>query len=245
MLFCPGTNIVLPALFRCEQRQSCKILCGYTVFLCQVRICRDNSSEIIRLRKRDIAVLPLVRDLKNRREIQKAQAARELADMRIHQARLTQTQARLKTVRYKLSMSNVTVNVDSAIIIEGDLQKRIGAPVSQGTELFQIASIENIYVEINVPEGELKNVTLGGEGLLAIKSRPDYVYRFKTERISPTAEVKEQENTFAVRGEFVRKTPAWFRPGLTGIATIFSEKKTLWWIISHEAIDYLRIKLWW
>ena len=154
-------------------------------------------------------------------------------------------QARLKTVRYKLSMSNVTVNVDSAIIIEGDLQKRIGAPVSQGTELFQIASIENIYVEINVPEGELKNVTLGGEGLLAIKSRPDYVYRFKTERISPTAEVKEQENTFAVRGEFVRQTPPWFRPGMTGIAKIFSDKKTLWWIISHEAIDYLRIKLWW
>ena len=165
--------------------------------------------------------------------------------MRIHQARLAQTLAKLKTVRYKLSMSNVTVNADSAIIIEGDLQKKIGAPVNQGSELFQIASIENIYVEINVPEGELKNVTLGGEGLLAIKSRPDYVYRFKTERISPTAEVKDQENTFAVRGEFVYQTPSWFRPGMTGIAKIFSDKKTLWWIISHEAIDYLRIKLWW
>ena len=201
---------------------------------------RLNQTEL-KLEEADL----MAQEQDSRREIQKAQATHQLADMRIHQARLNQTQAKLKTVRYKLSMSEVTLNVDSAVIIEGDLQKRIGAPVNQGSELFQIASIENIYVEINVPEGELKNVTLGGEGLLAIKSRPDYVYRFKTERISPTAEVKEQENTFAVRGEFVRKTPAWFRPGMTGIAKIFSEKKTLWWIISHEAIDYLRIKLWW
>lgn len=180
-----------------------------------------------------------------RREIQKAQAARQLAEMRINQARLMQAQAKLKTVRYKLSMASIQAVADSAIIIEGDLQKRLGAPVHQGTELFQMAAIENLYVEINVPEQELRNVTLGGEGLLAIKSRPDYVYRFQTTLISPTAEVKEQENSFAVRGEFTRKTPAWFRPGMTGVAKIFAGKKSLWWILSHQAIDYLRIKLWW
>lgn len=181
----------------------------------------------------------------NRREIQKAQANHELADIRIQQAKLAQTLAKLKTVRYKLSKAIVRATADSAIIVEGDLQKRIGAPVNQGSELFQMALIENIYVEIDVSELEIKNVTLGGEGLLAIKSRPDYVYRFRTERISPTATVKDQENTFPVRGEFVRRTPAWFRPGMTGIAKIFAGKKTLWWILSHQAIDYLRLKLWW
>ena len=181
----------------------------------------------------------------NRREIQKAQANRELAEIRIQQAKLAQTQAKLKTVRYKLSKAVVRATADSAIIVEGDLQKRIGAPVSQGSELFQMALIENIYVEIDVSELEVKNVQLGGEGLLAIKSRPDYVYRFRTERISPTATVKDQENTFPVRGEFVSRTPAWFRPGMTGIAKIFAGKKTLLWILSHQAIDYLRIKLWW
>ena len=181
----------------------------------------------------------------NRREIQKAQANRELAEMRIQQAKLAQTQAKLKTIRYKLSKSVICATADSAIIVEGDVQKRIGAPVTQGSELFQMASIENIYVESSVSEQDIKNIKLGGEGLLAIKSRPDYVYRFRTERISPTATVKDQENTFAVRGEFVRQTPAWFRPGMTGITKIFSEKRTLWWILSHQAIDFLRLKLWW
>ena len=181
----------------------------------------------------------------NRREIQKAQANQELAEIRIQQAKLAQTQAKLETVRYKLSKAIIRATADSAVIVEGDLQKRIGAPVNQGSELFQMALIENIYVEINVSELEIKNVELGGEGLLAIKSHPDYVYRFRTERISPTAMVKDQENTFPVRAEFVRQTPAWFRPGMTGIGKIFAGKKTLWWILSHQAIDYLRLKLWW
>lgn len=181
----------------------------------------------------------------NRREIQKAQANRQLADLRIQQAKLAQTLAKLKTVRYKISRSVVRVEADSAVVVEGDLQKRIGAHVNQGSELFQLASIEDIYMEADVSELEINNVRLGGEGLLAIKSRPDFVYRFRTTLMNPTATVKEQENTFAVRGEFVRATPAWFRPGMTGIAKIFSEKHTLWWILSHQAIDYLRLKLWW
>ncbi|MCL4103507.1 efflux RND transporter periplasmic adaptor subunit [Fibrobacter sp. HC4] len=201
---------------------------------------RLNQTEL-KLEEADL----MAQEQDSRREIQKAQAAHQLAEMRIHQARLAQTQAKLKTVRYRLSMAVVAVTADSAVIIEGDLQKRIGAPVNQGTELFQMASIENIYVEINVPEQELRNVKLGTQGLLAIKSRPEYVYRFETQHISPTAEVKEQENTFAVRGEFVYQTPAWFRPGMTGIAKIFAGKRTLWWILSHQAIDYLRLKLWW
>lgn len=98
---------------------------------------------------------------------------------------------------------------------------------------------------MDVSEEEIKNVRLLSEGVMAIKSRPDYVYRFKVERILPKAFVKDQENTFQVRGEFIRKTPDWFRPGMTGIAKIESGKKTLWWILSHRALDYLRLRLWW
>lgn len=187
----------------------------------------------------------LAEEQNNRREIQKAQADQQLADMRIHQAKLTQTQAKLQIVRYKLSKAVVVASADSAIIIEGDLQKKIGAHVSQGTELFHVALIENIYVEVDVSEVEIENVELGKDGLLAVKSRPEQTFNFRTESISPTAIVKNQENVFPVRGEFSRKTPNWFRPGMTGLAKIYAGKKTLWWILSHQAIDFLRLKLWW
>ena len=187
----------------------------------------------------------LAEEQNNRREIQKAQAEQQLADMRIHQARLSQTLAKLQTVRYKLSKSEIFATVDSAIIIEGDLQKKLGAPVTQGSELIQMALIENIYVEVDVNEVEIENINLGSDGLLAVKSRPEQTFEFHTERINPTATVKDQENTFPVRGEFNKKIPGWFRPGMTGIAKIYAGNKTLWWILSHQAIDYLRLKLWW
>jgi len=207
-----------------------------------------KGQELLRLNKTELRLQEadlLAQEQDNRREIQKAQAAHELAEMRIQKARLAQTIAKLKSVRYKLSIASIRCAADSAVIIEGDPQKRIGAPVNQGTELFQLASIENIYVEIDVSELEIKNIGLDSEGLLAIKSRPSLLHRFRTERISPTATVKDQENVFSVRGEFIHGTPPWFRPGMTGIAKIHAGKKTLWWILSHQAIDFLRIKLWW
>ena len=187
----------------------------------------------------------LAEEQNNRREIQKAQADRQLADMRIHQARLSQTLAKLQTVRYKLSKSEILATVDSAIIIEGDLQKKLGAPVRQGSELIQMALIENIYVEVDVNEVEIENIRLGSDGLLAVKSHPEQTFTFRSDRINPTATVKDQENTFPVRGEFNQKIPGWFRPGMTGIAKIYAGKKTLWWILTHQAIDFLRLKLWW
>lgn len=45
-------------------------------------------------------------------------------------------------------------------------------------------------------------------------------FDFRTEHIGPMATVKDQENTFPVRGKFVGEIPDWFRPGMTGIAKI-------------------------
>ena len=179
------------------------------------------------------------------REIQKAQAATELADMRIAQAQLAQVRAKLKINRHKQEKSNILAMADSAIIIEGDLQKRIGAPVSLGEELFQIALIENIYVEVDVEEQEITHVKISAPGELALKSRPESVYAFTSVRVSPTSRVKEQENVFAVRGDFAEETPPWFRHGMAGIAKVKAVMQTLWWILTHQVVDYLRLKFWW
>ncbi|MFA6623717.1 MAG: efflux RND transporter periplasmic adaptor subunit [Fibrobacteraceae bacterium] len=179
------------------------------------------------------------------REIQKAQAAEELADMRIFGAKLEQTEAKLKTTRFKIEQSVIRSPVDGGVVIEGDLQKKSGAPVSLGSELFQIALIRDIYVNVDVNEMELENVHVGSEGVVAVKSRPDHEFRFRVTRINPSAKAKAEENVFEIRGEFVRAVPDWFRPGMTGVAKIESGRHTLWWILTHKLIDTLRLKLWW
>ncbi len=179
------------------------------------------------------------------REIQKAQANEELAQIRINTAKLDQTIAKLNTVRFQLEQSIIRSPFDQAVVIEGDLAKKTGAPVQQGGELFRIAMIQNTYAEINVDEEEIKNVLLGKTGQIALKTKPESGYSIHVTRINPAALIKEQANVFQVRAEFVRGVPPWFRPGMTGVAKIDAGDRTLWWIISHRTIDFLQLKLWW
>lgn len=179
------------------------------------------------------------------REIQKAQADEELAQIRIYTAKLEQANAKLNTVRYQLDQSILRSPFHNAVVVEGDLAKKTGAPVNQGEELFRIAMIQNIYAEVNVEEEEIRNLLEKQHGQIALKSRPENSYAIQVVRINPTANVKDQANVFQVRGEFTQEIPNWFRPGMTGIAKIDAGDRTLWWILSHRTIDFLLLKLWW
>jgi len=36
----------------------------------------------------------------------------------------------------------------------------------------------------------------------------------------------------------------WWRPGMTGLCKLSTEKRTLFWILTHRTVDFLRMKLW-
>ena len=179
------------------------------------------------------------------REIQKAQAGEDLAAIRINSAKLEQTTAKLNTTRYRLEQAVLRNDFGRAVVVEGDLEQKKGSPVHQGEELLKIARIENIYAEINVEESELRNVLNVSTGRIALKSRPSETFPVKIERINPSAIIKDKENVFLVRARFPSGTPEWFRPGMAGVAKIDAGHRTLWWIVSHKTIDFLRLKLWW
>jgi hypothetical protein len=37
----------------------------------------------------------------------------------------------------------------------------------------------------------------------------------------------------------------WWRPGMSGIGKIEAGERTLFWIIFHRTIDFLRMFFWW
>jgi hypothetical protein len=178
------------------------------------------------------------------REIQKAQAIEDLGAIRIGAARLDQTEAKLAATRWKLEQSSLRCSFPRAVVVEGTLEQKRGAPVRQGEELLKVARIENIYAEIDVDEGELRNLAGARTGELALKSRPSETFSVAIERINPAAMVKDKENVFLVRAR-LDSVPDWFRPGMAGIAKIDAGRRTLWWIVSHRTLDFLRLKLWW
>jgi multidrug resistance efflux pump len=183
---------------------------------------------------------------KNResREVEKARAAGELADMCIAQARYDQVAAKLDVNHFRLAQADIPSPYDG-VVIEGDLHEKIGSPVKQGEVLFKIGRLKDIYAQAKVSENEIHNIKILSEGQIALASRPQEPFDIVVTLVEPSAIVAEKDNVFPVRCKFKQTVPSWFRPGMTGISKINAGHRTLLWIASHRTIDVLRLKLWW
>jgi multidrug resistance efflux pump len=206
-----------------------------------------KGTTLLSLDKKDLlleeAGLIAERNRQNR-EVEKARAAGELADMCIAQARLDQTNARLDVNHYKLEQASIVAPLDG-VIVDGDQLERIGSPVKQGEILFRVGGIKDLYAESKVNENEIHNVKIGSSGQIALASRPQEPLDITIDLVEPSAVVAEKDNVFLVRSKFTNPVPPFLRPGMTGISKVNAGRKTLLWIVSHRTIDFLRLKLWW
>ena len=68
---CPWADIVSPALFGAEQRLTRKVLRSYAFLLCQSGGCRDDRTEIVCLREKDVVIFSFIRRFTDHCEVQK------------------------------------------------------------------------------------------------------------------------------------------------------------------------------
>ena len=174
---------------------------------------------------------------------QKDQAANDIADMRIDDAQAKQAQAQLDLVRYRLDNAVIKSTFDG-VVVEGDLRERIGSPVKQGDELFKVARIDTLYAEAEIPERDVEEIIGKSKGEIAFVTQPKLKYPVAVQIIEPAAITKKDGNVFLVRLQFEHDPENWWRPGMTGLCKIFTEKRTLFWILTHRTVDFLRMKLW-
>lgn len=179
-----------------------------------------------------------------RREEEKARAANELAEMRIGQAQAEQARVRLELVRFRLAQAEIKSPFD-AFLVEGDLKKRLGAPVRQGDILFKVARLDRLYVECKVHERDIHAVALHAPVDIAFASQPKDTFHAKVILIEPVAVTEERENVFVVRCELTGAPANWWRPGMTGVSKIEAGRRTFFWLLFHRTIDFLRLLLWW
>ncbi len=178
------------------------------------------------------------------REAEKDRAANDIAQMRIDEAQARQAQAQLDLVRYRLDHATIKSGLDG-IVVEGDLRERIASPVKQGDALFKIARIDTLYAEADIPERDVKEILGRTRGEIAFVTQPKLKYPVTVEMVEPAAVTKKDGNVFLVRLKPDGGAMSWWRPGMTGLCKITAEKRTLYWILTHRTVDFLRLKLWW
>lgn len=179
-----------------------------------------------------------------RKEAEKSRAAGKLAEMQIAQALGEQSEARWELIRHRLELAEVKVAFEG-FVVEGDLEERIGAPVSQGDALYRVARLDRLYVEAEVDEADIHEIIDSESAEIALFSRPNLKFPMKVTRIEPAAVPRTDGNRFMVRLEFEDEIQDWWRPGMAGLSKINVEKRTLAWIFTHKTVDFLRMWLWW
>jgi hypothetical protein len=178
-------------------------------------------------------------------EADKARAVGNLAEMEIAQARLAQADARLERVLHYLAQARAVAPFDG-VVVEGERKELMNAPVKKGDRLFKVARIDGLYVEMMVPEREIRYVKPGAAGTLRLVARPDLQIPFQLLTIIPMAQVKGQEgNHFLIKARLAQAPEAWWRPGMSGMARIEAGQRNILWIWTHHLADNLRMKLWW
>ncbi len=177
-------------------------------------------------------------------EAERAEADKKLADLRAARAAFAQAQARVDLVDYRLKRAEMRAPFDG-VVVDGDLRERIGAPVKPGDVLMKVSRLAGLYVEMRVPERDVDLIAASREAEVAFTTRPEDTFTVNVERIEPAAQVEREGNVFVVRGLLTADRPDWMRPGMSGVAKVESEPRTLAWIATHRLTDFLRLKLWW
>jgi multidrug efflux pump subunit AcrA (membrane-fusion protein) len=178
-------------------------------------------------------------------EAEKARSDKGLAEMRIAHAMRTQAIASHDLTAYQIEQARVRTPIDG-VVVEGDLQKLLGVPVRRGDALFQVASLERMYVTVDVDERDIHEINGGMTGEVAFIGRPDQYYPIRVERIDPVAEVRDGRNIFSVRAAFIQpESVDWWRPGMSGVVKLDAGDRQIIWILTHRTVEFLRMLLWW
>ncbi|MDE3068725.1 MAG: efflux RND transporter periplasmic adaptor subunit [Verrucomicrobiota bacterium] len=177
------------------------------------------------------------------RQAEKDRADGHIADMRIDEAQARQAQAQLDLVRYRLDHAVIRAGF-RGVVVEGDLRERIGSPVKQGDVLFKVARINTLYAQADIRESDVQHVLGRSRGEIAFVTQPKLKFPVTIQTIEPAAVTKKDGNVFLVRLRPVNGPAPWWRPGMTGLCKLSTDKRTLFWILTHRTVDFLRMKLW-
>lgn len=171
-----------------------------------------------------------------------AQARADRSQMVTFQAKAAEAQALLSLVETQLVRARIEAPFDG-IVIKGDLNQNLGAPVQRGEVLMVLAPNDSFRLILEVDEADVAAIRPGQRGALALAAQPDRTLSFVTRRIVPVASTAEGRNYFEVEAALEQNLPQ-LRPGLSGVAKVDAGWRPIGWLFGHRALDWLRLAWW-
>jgi len=176
------------------------------------------------------------------KQYHEAMAKHDRPQIQINRAKIDQAEAQISLLNEQLTRTQVAAPF-RGVIMKGDLSQSLGAPVERGQVLFELAPLESYRVIVQVDERDIADITVGQQGKLMMPSMPGNMFLFQIEKITPVSVAKEGRNYFRVEAH-LNKTSERLRPGMEGVGKVNVDERRLFWIWTHELIDWLRLWVW-
>lgn len=156
------------------------------------------------------------------------------------QADVLRTQA--LAVENRLQRARLVASADGRII-QCDSRELTGQVFAQGDPVLQLAPHGGLVLKLHVPDSIATNVEPGQTGTFASAARPDTPLSFRIHQMNSAAEVVDGANVFVAEAE-IMEPPAWLKVGMEGTVRIDGSLQPVWWVATHSAIDWLRMRFW-
>jgi RND family efflux transporter MFP subunit len=176
------------------------------------------------------------------REFREALANQDRTQVSILRAQIDQATAELLLAEESLGRTEVVAPFDG-VVLEGDLDRSLGSPVERGDVLFELAPLDGYRVIVEVDGRDIADVRSGQKGRLTLAALPDRPMALLVERTTPVSTTRDGRNYFRVEAT-LEEPGADLRPGMEGVAKIEAGRRRLFWILTHELFDWLRLRLW-
>jgi biotin carboxyl carrier protein len=150
----------------------------------------------------------------------------------------------LELVRRKLALLEVKAPL-TGVVVSGDLRRTEGQPVPRGQVLWEVAPLDAMIVEIDVPDREISRVRSGLPVRVRLEAFGGGRWESTLRRVHPQSEQRDGRNVFIVEADIAADRVAELRPGMRGRANIESDRHSLIWIVGHRFWDWLVTTLFW
>jgi multidrug efflux pump subunit AcrA (membrane-fusion protein) len=124
------------------------------------------------------------------------------------------------------------------LVLTGDLDRSEGVPLTVGQPLYEIAPLDRMFAEIEIPDDEIEHVVEGQRVYVRLDALPGSALEGTLTELHPRSETRNGANVFIA--EVMLDNPGEvLRPGMKGTAKIVTARRSLAWILFHRPWNWL------
>lgn len=123
----------------------------------------------------------------------------------------------------------------------GDLSRSIGAPLEVGQALLEIAPLDQMVVELEIPEYEIGHIKKGTLARVRLTAGEGDPIEDSIDVIYPNAELRDDVNVFVAKIE-IDNRDGLLRPGMRGDAIAYGPIRPWLWSLTRSGWEKA---LWW